>query len=173
MNIKDLALVFAIAAVAVASVLLFLGQPNFSRIELPDPDLEVTALPRALDGFAVQEYLERVEPVLPGERYSAVAFFLPEAGRHAGVARLGAMLYFFESPEAVAPGPALGALGNALEPLRLGGHRVHEHRQPNPPCPQRPALGLSRASPDDPADLDFPATAAAEAMVQVIAAQAP
>lgn len=178
-NIKDLALIFGIAAVLVASVLLLWVRPDLSKIELPNPDLEVSALPRTLEGFTLQEYLERVEPVLPGERFSSVAFFLPEEGKHPQVLRLGMMLYHFQTSNDVASGLNLVALGNTLEPLRLSGYRVFEHRDPeagqvNLYWPQGASLvQILAASATGGTDLEATARAAAEVMVQVIAAQTP
>lgn len=118
MSLKDWALIFGIVAVVLAGVLLFGGIPGPQG---PDSGLTVSTLPRSIAGFTLQEYLERVEPVLPGEQYSAVAFFTPadRSSVDPAVERLGIMLYHFDSPENVTPALNLVSLGNVLQALQV------------------------------------------------------
>ena len=177
MALKDWALIFGIVAVVLAGVLLFGGG---SGLMPPESDLEITLLPQTIDGFALQEYLKRVEPVLPGEQYSSVAFFIPlEGSMFAQTAdRMGIMLYHFDSPENVPPALGLVALGNELKSVKVDGVVVQTYvdedaGQVNAYWAQGAALVQILMAANLTQGADFPAVekAALRVMAQVIRAQ--
>ncbi len=177
MSLKDWALIFGVVAVALAGILLFGG--GIGRT-MPDPDLEISLLPQTIDGFALQEYLERVEPVLPGEQYSSVAFFIPadNSTLPQAVDRLGIMLYHFDAPESVIPALNLVALGNELESVKANGFVVQKYvdenaGQINVYWAQGAALVqiLMAADLNPGADFSVVEKAALRVMIQVIRAQ--
>ncbi|HEY5596597.1 MAG TPA: hypothetical protein VIL47_04970 [Candidatus Bipolaricaulota bacterium] len=129
MELKDWALIIGIVAVILAGVVLFGGSIDLSQLQDHKAEVLVERLPQEIEGFELRESHARVDPIFDGEMYSSMVAFEPSAGgAFAGVlARVGAMLYRFKSPDHVEPALAILSLGNTLSSFELGGHRMFKY----------------------------------------------
>jgi hypothetical protein len=142
MDIKTLALIFAVVAVAIAGFLLFQTQTLLSEVStavsaIPEPgastssttsqsELILSELPETVQDFERSEFLPRVEPLLSGEEYSSLARYVPLEGTEFDgvVAGVGVMLYRFIGEEYVMPGLSVFSLGNDLGSFSFQGQEI-------------------------------------------------